>query len=247
MKSELKPFWARYFNFDWKFGLFMIVIICVPRFFLVLNANAAQDYRAIAITMLVSAICPFLFLSRKGLIQIGFTKPKGFGWLLTAFVLGLAFSFLLFVLGKFLYGNTDSNWYGYIGNSYSVPDNLSVQDKAIFFLIFAMTGMTFSPIGEELFFRGLVHSSFANSMGDKKATIVDSASFAITHLSHFGLVFIDGHWQFLAIPAMLWLAGMFLVSVLFSFTKRRSGSILGAVICHAAFNLGMIYCIFYLL
>jgi hypothetical protein len=38
-----------------------------------------------------------------------------------------------------------------------------------------------------------------------------------------------------------------LVSLLFLAFKKQSDSILGAIICHSAFNLGMIYCIFYLL
>ena len=106
--------------------------------------------------------------------------------------------------------------------------------------------MTFSPIGEELFFRGIVHSSFAKSIGEERASIVDSSAFAITHISHFGLIFINHQWSFLLTPALIWLSSMFLVSLLFFICKRYSGSILGAMICHAAFNLGMIYCIFYL-
>jgi len=113
------------------------------------------------------------------------------------------------------------------------------------FTIFAFTGMIFSPIGEELFFRGIVHESFARSIGDRKAALVDSAAFAITHISHFGFVFINNKWSFLILPTLIWVASMFLVCVLFFICKKRSGSIWGAVICHAAFNLGMIYCIFY--
>lgn len=107
--------------------------------------------------------------------------------------------------------------------------------------------MTFSPIGEELFFRGIVHSSFAKSVGEKKASIIDSSAFAVTHISHFGLVYINNQWSFLTTPATIWVFTMFLVSVLFFVFKRSSGSILGAIICHAAFNLGMIYCIFYMM
>ena len=110
----------------------------------------------------------------------------------------------------------------------------------------ALTGMVFSPVGEELFFRGIVHSSFAKSIGDKKASVVDSLAFSLTHISHFGLVFINDRWDFLATPTLIWVLSMFLVSVLFFVFRKYSGSILGAMICHSAFNLGMIYCIFYL-
>lgn len=111
----------------------------------------------------------------------------------------------------------------------------------------AFTGMTFSPIGEELFFRGIVHSSFAKSIGEKKASIVDGSAFALTHISHFGLVFINSKWEFFTIPTIIWVTSMFLVSVLFFTFRKYAGSISGAMICHSAFNLGMIYCIFYLL
>ena len=39
----------------------------------------------------------------------------------------------------------------------------------------ALIAMTFSLIGEELFFRGIVHSSFANSIGNRKASLIDSS------------------------------------------------------------------------
>ena len=107
--------------------------------------------------------------------------------------------------------------------------------------------MTFSPIGEELFFRGIVHSSFAKSFGDKKASFVDSSAFALTHIAHFGLVFINNQWKFLTTPTLIWVLSMFSVSVLFFIFKKRVSSIWGAVVCHSAFNLGMVYCIFYLM
>ena len=115
------------------------------------------------------------------------------------------------------------------------------------FTVMAVTGMTFSPIGEELFFRGIVHSSFAASIGEKKASIVDASAFALTHISHFGLVYINAQWLFLTAPTIIWVSCMFFASVLFFTFRQKSGSILGAMIGHAAFNLGMIFSIFYLM
>ena len=247
MENELRPFWNRFFNFNWKFGLFLILIVCIPRFVLVLNANASGNYSSIGMIMVISAIAPFLFLSKYGRNKIGITKPKKYNWLLIAFVSGLIFSFLLFFLGQYLYGNSYDNWYQYIGKSYKIPAGIDQNSKAILFTVMALTGMTFSPIGEELFFRGIVHASFAKSIGEKKASIVDSSAFALTHISHFGLVFISNQWSLLTVPAMIWVLSMFLVSVLFFTFKKYTGSILGAMICHSAFNLGMIYCIFYLM
>ena len=247
MQYELRPFWRKIFSFNWQFGLFLIIIICIPRFFLVLNANTSGNYGSIGIIMFVSAIAPFIFLTKYGRKEIGLTKPKRCDWLLIAFISGLAFSFLPHYLGQYFYGNTYENWYNYIGRSYKIPAGINFQDKKVLFIIMAVTGMTFSPVGEELFFRGIVHAGFAKSIGENKASLVDSAAFALTHISHFGLVFISNQWNFLTVPTLIWVSSMFVVSLLFFVCKIYSGSILGAIICHAAFNLGMIYCIFYLM
>jgi len=197
--------------------------------------------------MTISAIAPFIFLSKYGRKEIGITKPEKYNWLLIAFVFGLIASIFLYFLGQTLFGNSYENWYNYIGKSYKIPTRISPNDKKILFSIMVFTGMTFSPIGEELFFRGIVHSSFAKSIGEKKASIVDGSAFALTHISHFGLVFINNKWDFFTIPTIIWVTSMFLVSFLFFTFRKYSKSILGAIICHSAFNLGMIYCIFYLL
>ncbi len=247
MDNELRPFWIRFFSFDWKFGLFLILTVCIPRFVLVLNANASGNYGSIGLIMIISAISPFIFLSKYGRTEIGITKSGKFNWLLIAFIWGLIASVFLYFLGQTLYGNSYENWYEYIGKSYKIPTIISQDDKKILFLIMAFTGMTFSPVGEELFFRGIVHSSFAKSIGERKASAVDGFAFALTHVSHFGLVFINNKWDFFTIPTIIWTLSMFLVSILFFTFKRRSGSILGAIICHSSFNLGMIYSIFYLM
>ncbi len=245
MENELKPFWSKIFSFNWKFGLFLILIICIPRFILVLHANETANYVYIGLIMLISAIAPFVFLNKTGRKKIGIKKPTNYRWLIIAFIIGIVFSISLYFIGEAFYGSSYKNWYTYIGKSYNIPEGIDQQSKAVMFGIMAITGMTFSPIGEELFFRGIVHSSFANSVGNGKASLIDSSAFALVHISHFGLVFINQQWEFLAGPTLIWVLSMFFASILFYQCRKRSGSILGAIICHSAFNLGMIYCIFY--
>lgn len=248
MNRELKSYWSRFFDFNWKFGLFLILIICIPRFILVLNANYLGRYSPyIALIMTISAIAPYLFLTKYGRKEIGITKSGNFNWLLIALVCGLVASFALHFIGQILYDNSNQNWYKYIGKLYNIPTTITQVDKNKMFVIIAITSMIFSPIGEELFFRGIVYASFAKSIGEKKASVVDSLAFALTHISHFGLVFIDNKWDFFTIPTIIWTTSMFLVSLLFYYFRKKSGSILGAIICHSAFNLGMTFCIFYLL
>ncbi len=247
IENELRPLWRRIFSFDWKFGLFLLLAICIPRFILVLQANVQGNYGAIGLIMLISALLPFVFLNKSGQREIGVTTTKKYGWLLGALIAGIAFSVLLYYLGQALYGNSYDNWYCYIGKSYNIPAIISPHDKMVLFSITAVTGMLFSPIGEELFFRGIVYSSLKKSMGGKIAAIIESGAFAITHIAHFGLIYLNGQWNFLIIPALIWVLAMFAVSLLFLYFKKRSVSIWGAVVCHAGFNLGMIFCIFYLI
>jgi membrane protease YdiL (CAAX protease family) len=245
--QELNFIWQRVFKFNWVFALVLVFVVCITRFFLVLDANQSGSYGLIGIVMMISAITPFLFLTKYGRRQIGMVKPKNYFALLIAFVSGLIFSSLLHYIAQGLYDSTYQNWYVYIGKSYNIPAIISQHDKAVLFAVMAFTGMIFSPIGEELFFRGIVHSAFAKSIGNAKASIADSAAFALTHISHFGLVYLNSQWDFFTVPALLWVIGMFLVSLMFFVFKKYSGSLLGAILCHAGFNLGMIYAIFYML
>lgn len=246
-ETELRPFWGKLFKFNWKFGLFLIALVCIPRFILVLQANQSGNYGPIGSIMFVSAVVPFIFLNKYGRKKIEIKGTGKIGGLILSLIIGIAFSLLLYIIGIELYGNSFHNWYEYIAKSYNIPKGISGNDKLIIFAIMASTGMIFSPIGEELFFRGIVHGSFAKSIGDKKASVVDSLAFATTHIAHFGLVFVNGIWSFYPIPTIIWVIGMFLVSVLFFRMKKLTSSLLGAICCHAGFNLGMIYSIFYLL
>jgi membrane protease YdiL (CAAX protease family) len=246
-ETELRPFWEKLFKFDWKFGFFLIALVCIPRFILVLQANQSGNYGPIGAIMFVSALVPFIFLNQYGRKKIGIKGTGKIGGLILSLIIGIAFSLLLYIIGIELYGNSYQNWYEYIGKSYNIPKGISGNDKLIMFTIMASTGMIFSPIGEELFFRGIVYGSFAKSIRDKKASSVDSLAFATTHIAHFGLVFVNGIWSFYFIPTIIWVISMFLASILFFKMKKLTNSLLGAIFCHAGFNLGMIYSIFYLL
>ena len=189
---------------------------------------------------------PFIFLTKTGRNYIGIKKPVNYYWLLYSFIIGVILCAIIFAIGILLYKQTYNNWFVYIAKSYSASGIvLNGSQRQIYFIIYSLTGMTFSPIGEELFYRGIVHGSFAGRFGERKASIFDSLAFAITHLSHFGIVYVLGGWQFLLIPSLLWVIFMFLSSRIFFLCKEKTGSILGAIVSHAAFNLAMMYFIFF--
>ena len=233
-------------KFNWPFGLFLILILGIPRFLTVLHANQTADYRFTSIIFVVMWFLPFILLNKAGRREIGIKKPSSSKGIFIGILAGIFFCSIVWVLGDMLYGNTISNWLFYISKSYNItnPDVIS-QQRLTYFLIFGLTSMFFSPIGEELMYRGLIHRCFSGQIGENRASYVDSSAFALTHLAHFGIVYSNGSWTLLIFPAMLWVLLMFFASRIFFWVKQRSGTIYGAILSHAFFNLTMTYFILY--
>lgn len=242
----LRKLWSGWLNFDWKLGLGLIGVFGAVRFFLVMDATVNKDFKYVSIIFIVMALTPFLLLNRDGLKSIGVRRPLSYKGLGYSFLAGIVACFLVYAVGLLLFQKTNHNWFVYIANAYPVPvSDLPAQDKTIYFIIFAVIGATFSPIGEELMYRGLIHRSLSDRYGDKGAAYLDSAAFGLTHLAHFGLVYQLGRWELLPIPALLWVILIFGTGLVFNWAAKRSGSIAGAVLSHAGFNIAMTYFNFY--
>jgi membrane protease YdiL (CAAX protease family) len=227
-------------------GTFLIFLIGVPRFIVVLQANVTGNYRFTSIIFMIMWVLPFLLLTKKGRRLIGIVKTNKKRALVYSFAIGTILCIPVFLLGYLLYGYSDTNWFVYISNSYSsrLPGNLTEQ-RFMYFAIFALISMIFSPIGEELMYRGFIHQCFEPQYGRKGASRIDSAAFALTHLAHYGIVFTAAGWVFKPLPAFLWVIAMFAVSRFFFYCRVQSGSIWGAILAHAGFNLAMTFIIFY--
>jgi membrane protease YdiL (CAAX protease family) len=212
----------------------------------VLQANVTKSYQVVAFIFVAMSLLPFVLLTPTGRRHIGLVWPTRWSGVLFGGILGALSCTVLYYLSTSFFGLGEGNSLVYISQTYSkLPPVLSNQDRLIYFLIFSTPSMLFSPIGEEIFYRGLVHECFVPSMGNKKAALIDSAAFSSVHLAHFGLVYLSGVWQLLAGPALLWVASLFCTCLLFSVARKISGSILGAITAHAMFNLTMNYFIFY--
>jgi hypothetical protein len=233
--------------FNWQIGLFLIFLFSIPRFIIVLEANRTGNYSLTSLVFVVMAITPFILLSKQGRKMIGLIPIKSYAWLTGSFVMGALFCTLVFLIGVGLFGYGHSNWFVYISQSYgAIPASaLGGPEKWTYFLIFAAVGMTFSPIGEEFLYRGLIHQCFTKRFGENGASVIDSLAFALVHLAHFGIIFSAGGWEFLPVPALLWMALMYMAGRLFYICRKKTGSIYGAVISHAGFNLAMTWFIFY--
>jgi membrane protease YdiL (CAAX protease family) len=226
-------------------AVILLVAFGVVRVALVLQSNVTATYQAVGAIFVVMALLPWVLLTRDGRRRIGLVRPR-WRWLPVALLAGAASSVLIFAIATVVWGLTTSNPFVYVSLSYSaVPDPLPADDRIIFFAIFAAIGMLFSPLGEEVLYRGIAHTGLATRLGGRGASLVDAGAFAVVHLAHFGIVYLAGAWAFLPGPAAYWLLAMFGVSLLFTAFRILSRSLGGAIVAHAGFNLAMTACIFF--
>lgn len=233
-KTHYHKIWNRLFPKKWILGLFLIFLFGVPRFILVLQSNVTGQSQFVSIIFTLMMFTPLIFLKKSGRKEMGIRKSTHPWWLLGGFLLGVAMCALFYLLFSLLFGSDMSNPFIYIeSKTFNGDDNL------VYFLIYLAIVMTFSPIGEELFYRGVVHKAFRERLGNRNASFIDSAAFALTHLAHFGIIFTLGAWKFLPLPSLIWVSSMFVTCLVFNWIKRKSGSILGAILTHAGFSAGM--------
>jgi membrane protease YdiL (CAAX protease family) len=110
--------------------------------------------------------------------------------------------------------------------------------------MFTIIACLFSPIGEELFFRGFLQKVLEDRHGRTRATVMEAALFALVHLCHHGLLVTAAGVVVQPVSGALWVAQMFLLSLMFAWLRRRSDSIVPAIVAHAAFNAAMNHVIF---
>lgn len=240
-----RPFrdWA---GFNVRTALILLGLFSAVRFGLVMQANVTKSYGLVSVFFVVMALTPLIVLTRAGRTRIGMVRPARPVWIVSALVAGALCCALMVASAAALFGAGSDNAFVYIAGTYAgLPSAMDDRTRLILFLVFAFIGMTFSPIGEELFYRGLVHDCFVGRLGQAGATLVDSAAFALVHLAHFGLVWRVTGWVFLPGPALWWFLGLFATGLAFSLARRATGSVSGAIVAHAGFNLAMTGWIFY--
>lgn len=190
------------------------------------------------------ALLPWILLTADGRKQIGLKKADKNSAYLLAIACGALASAACFLLGYVIYGHSVENWYVNIGNSYKAIMDTSAMSFVMLNLIFTIPAILFSPIGEEIFFRGMLQKTMEQKLSVVSSTIIECGFFAFVHLCHHGILKTAGGLVFMPIPATLWVIQMFLVAFMFSWLRAKSGSIFVAIVAHSVFNLTMNLLIF---
>jgi membrane protease YdiL (CAAX protease family) len=240
-KPVLRKVWSRHFSFDWRAGLFLIFVFAVLRFVIALNNAVHGGNSAIFVLFLSMWFVPVILLTSEGRRAIGIVKPDKWRKLLYALAAGGIFCGVSILITCLLYGYSVNNSFVYMSRVYGLTPEMMEAYRYKIFCISLVMSMTFSPVGEELLYRGVIHGCFAGKYGENRASVVDSLVFMAVHLAHFGIIYDSGKWSFPVFPALLWMFFMFVAGRLFFRCKVFSHSIWGAVAAHAGYNCVMMY------
>lgn len=186
-------------------------------------------------------------LSKSGRQTIGIRKVSRPLWWLWAPLLGAVCALLSFGLGLGLFGHTADNWFIAVRDALQVPPAALAGSRAAVIAIYTVPAMLFSPIGEEIFFRGILHESFRLKWGAHVAITVNTMSFGVLHLLHHGIWRDAAGCHFRPLSGLIWVGLMTVSSWIFTLCRQNSGALWPAMLAHAAFNLVMNLTIFLLL
>ncbi len=238
MKSHLRPKIQRIFPREW------ILCIVLYLLFFIIRGLGSLGPESIRIIILVGFVMmwplPFIFYSRNNWKLLGLKKINKPWWILWGFLLGVGGAFIVYLIGWSIFGNTNDHWYISLLNQVISEENRAYMSNAVLFPIVTFPAIIFSPIGEELFFRGMIHEAFKKPEKIWLGGIVNSIAFGLIHIFHYGISY-DSTNGFEIQPwtGLLWFFLMIGVSWLFTLTREKSGSIYPAIISHSAFNLAM--------
>lgn len=189
------------------------------------------------------AATPWLLLTASGRAQAGIQKPNRMHWLAVAPFVGAAASAACFAIGYLLFERTGDNWFVSIGNSFRAqptPNFSLIQ----LHLMFTIPAVIFSPIGEEIYFRGVLQRALETRCSPRLSSVLESGWFGAAHLIHHGLVLTAAGLAFRPVSGTLWFLLMTLLSLAFAALRKASDSVAPAILAHSAFNATMNFFIF---
>jgi membrane protease YdiL (CAAX protease family) len=189
------------------------------------------------------AIAPWVLLTGEGRRAIGLKRPASTRMYAHAVVLGAMAALVCFALGLALFGGSDDNWFVSIARSFAQTINPGLTVWQMY-LMFTVTSMVFSPIGEEIFFRGVLQRALEDRFPERTSTWLECLAFGLVHLCHHGVVLGAAGWALRPRSAPIWCALMVLTAYLFAWLRKRGDSLYPAMVAHAAYSFTMGTCIF---
>jgi len=231
--------WNRIPIAPWIFSLLVLAILTASRFYAVFGPPQARIL--FLIHFLVMWTLPFLVLTAQGRREIGLRKQGNSPSALALSALaGACSGFAVYAAGMALYGASPDNWCVSIRDEFQIGQLRASMPLGAAFVAIVLPAMIFSPIGEEILFRGLLHQSFVRRWSVPVATVVNGLAFGLVHLHVHGIWHDAAGFHLRLVSGALMVLLMAGVSAVFTLCRLRSGSLYAAMIAHSACNLAMI-------
>jgi len=241
----LRALWVPLFGDGFRLAILLAALAAAVRGVGMLGPQ--RYFWVLPVGFTVMALTPHLFFSREGRRRAGLRFSRRPMWIVCGILLGVAGAGLFYWLGVTLFGETNDNWFVSVRRSFPSTPEMAGLPTAQLFWIISIPSLIFSPVGEEIFFRGFLQQVVEERWNHRAGVIMDAGWFAVVHLFHHGILRIDGQVQFLPLSGAIWMVLIFGTGVLFAFLRQKTDSLVAPILSHAAFNLGMNFTIFYFL
>lgn len=241
---ELSRPWRSLFPSPLALALTLFVVLTGLRAYGFLGSDLFYGL-PVTIGFVLMWFVPSVFLTRYGRAQIGFNRPLSLKWIALALLLGGAAAAACYALGILIYGKGDQNWFASVAYTFQADERISQLPRHLAFVAFSVPAVIASPLGEEIFFRGVVEQANRDRMSRLAASCFAAALFALAQLLHHGIYRSWESVEIMPTSGALWFALMFATGLLLSYLRQKGESIWTAVAAHAAFNLVVNVCIFY--
>jgi membrane protease YdiL (CAAX protease family) len=238
MESRVRPQAA----YLWQIAIALAVVFAAIRVTGLLGPRGMRWLLPLGFTLM--ALVPFLLLDAAGRRDMGLRASNSARAYLIAVVAGSIAALACFALGYALFGTSVDNWFVTIANNYRQTMDTTGWPVSRLHLTFTIPALIFSPIGEEIFFRGYLQYALERRFSVRASTIAECAAFGLVHLCHHGLLLTAAGLALRPLSGPLWVALMFGAALLFAYLRKSSGSLVPAIVAHVCFNFVMNLTIF---
>ena len=111
----IRPVWQNKIELDKKLGIILILLFTISRFAVVLSANTIGNYLYVSLLFIAMILTPFILLTDKGKVAIGYHRPKSHLWVFYSFLIGIVACSAVYFIGYLFFRDTISNWFVYRG------------------------------------------------------------------------------------------------------------------------------------
>ncbi|HXK61588.1 MAG TPA: type II CAAX endopeptidase family protein [Acidobacteriota bacterium] len=216
----LRPVWRSVFRNSLVLNCVLFVLFVVLRVYGLVGPVPAPF--VLLAGFLVMSFAPFVFFSRTGRREMGLETGWNGAYALYALLLGLVVATLtLALLNVFLA-------FSFFHFLFAIsPERPLFGEVVAFMLLLSLA----KAVGEEFFFRGMLHTSIRESRGKLTATVLNALAFGVLYVPNSEL-------STVRLPLVLWWVAIVIgLGLIFTLVREKMKSIWPAFLAHLSYNL----------